>query len=122
MEEIISHLPNEDEKMEVITRRRSEAQFGANEIFRSGETLVGKNLTKIRDALLVKDGLVEPQKQDLFREQLERTFSTELISAMAKTKSDVEVLKTSAAISEADQDEEEPETPSSVTDDNEDTQ
>lgn len=41
---------------------------------------------------------------------------------MAKTKSDVEVLKTSAAISEADQDEEEPETPNSVTDDNEDTQ
>ena len=40
-------------------------------------------LVKIRDSILTKDGIVSTEKQDLFREQLQRTFNNDLIRAMA---------------------------------------
>ena len=53
-------------------------------MFREGSVEISEELEKIRDAILCKDGIVSVEKQDLFREQLHRTFSNDLIKAMAK--------------------------------------
>ena len=53
-------------------------------MFREGNVEIKEELVKIREALLKKDGLVSTEKQDLFREQLQRTFNNDLISAMSE--------------------------------------
>ena len=45
---------------------------------------ISQELSNIRDSLLTKDGLVPIEKQDLFREQLQRTFQNDLILAMSR--------------------------------------
>ena len=44
-------------------------------MFWQGSLDIQDELAYIRDALLTKDGLVDAEKQDLFREQLNRTFN-----------------------------------------------
>ena len=65
-----------------MQRRRLDAKFGSFELF-TGKSEVKDEVVSIRDALLSKDGLVPAEKQDLFREQLQRTFSNDLIKALA---------------------------------------
>ena len=38
----------------------------------------------IKDALLSKDGLVEPEKQDLFREQISGTLNDRVVQQLSK--------------------------------------
>lgn len=38
----------------------------------------------IKDALLSKDGLVEPDKQDLFREQISGTLNDRVVQQLSK--------------------------------------
>ena len=43
-------------------------------MFRQGSVEISEDLSSIRDSLLKKDGIVSTDKQDLFREQLQRTY------------------------------------------------
>lgn len=83
VEEIISSVPDESEIRQVIEKREAQQKFSNDRIFRQGTMEIKDELVKIRDSILTKDGIVSTEKQDLFREQLQRTFNNDLIRAMA---------------------------------------
>lgn len=83
VEEIINNVPEEDEIKQVIENRENMQKFSNDQMFRQGAKELSEELEDIRDALLKKDGIVSVEKQDLFREQLQRTFSNDLIKAMS---------------------------------------
>ena len=94
VEEIINQVPDEDEVRAVVEQRENEQKFSNDAMFRQGTTCVSEELELIKDALLCKDGLVPAEKQDLFREQLQRTFSNDLIRALASQPTRVEKQNT----------------------------
>ena len=74
LEEILQERPNEEEVADIINRRESQEKFPNDAMFRKGEQTVVEEMGKIKNALMKKDGIVSVEEQDLFREQLERTF------------------------------------------------
>lgn len=49
-------------------------------LFREGGIPLADLIPIIKEALMSKDGLVEPDKQDLFREQLFNTLNDKIIT------------------------------------------
>ena len=54
-----------------------------DEMFRQGSVSLSEYLPVIKDALLCKDGLVEPDKQDLFREQVASTLNEKIMKSLS---------------------------------------
>lgn len=77
--DIINNVPDAEEIKQIIEHREEVQKFNNDKMFRQGVSEISEELVKIREALLKKDGLVSTEKQDLFREQLQRTFNNDLI-------------------------------------------
>ena len=110
--EIISNVPNAEEMKQVIANRESQQKFVNDKLFRQGSTQIGEELIKIKAAILSKDGIVSTEKQDLFREQLERTFNTELIQSMSSSapKRRATIREINKGVVEVEEEEEEDDT------------
>ena len=54
-----------------------------DEMFRQGSIPLSEVIPTIKDALLRKDGIVEPDKQDLFREQISSTLNDTVVKQLA---------------------------------------
>ena len=66
--DIISSVPDHDEMKQVVATREAQQKFSNDSLFRAGSLKLENELSSIRDALMTKDGLVNTEKQDLFRE------------------------------------------------------
>ena len=68
IEAMLDNLPDDDAKEEIVSRRNEQSIMPEDSMFREGSVSIAEVIPVIKEALLCKDGLVEPDKQELFRE------------------------------------------------------
>ena len=83
VEEILDNLPDDELKAQIVRQRTEQAIMPDDEMFRQGSVSLSEYLPVIKDALLCKDGLVEPDKQDLFREQVASTLNEKIMKSLS---------------------------------------
>ena len=72
---MIKDVPVENEIESIIFQRYQKQMFSDDKMFRLGSTEISLELKSIGDSIFKKDGLIDAEKQDFFRELLEKTFS-----------------------------------------------
>jgi len=65
---MLDNLPDEEVKTQIVSSRADQALMPDDSMFREGSIPIAEIIPMIKEALLCKDGLVEPNKQELFRE------------------------------------------------------
>ena len=81
---VIDEPPNGDEIQAIIQRREEEILLHGSSLFETGGGKIGKELLKIREALLETTGLVEDDQEETFNEQIKRSISDKMIAALTK--------------------------------------
>ena len=94
---IFDNPPKDDLKGRIMQKREKDQFYPRRRMFVEGKTMVVDELGKIRDALVSKDGIVGPDEQDVFRKQIERSFSDDLISAMREKQ--IDYFSTTSSVS-----------------------
>ena len=77
--DILENPPTEEEIVQIVQKREDELMLKGFDMFKKGDKLVTDQLEDIQQALIKKDGIVDTDQQDIFRERIERTFNTQLI-------------------------------------------
>ena len=67
---VLDEPPNGDEIQAIIQRREEEILLHGSSLFETGSGKIGKELLKIREALLETTGLVEDDQEETFNEQI----------------------------------------------------
>ena len=82
--------PTTEEIQQVMESRKSDNPFSQQEMFLGGEKDVKEEVNLIKSALLKKDGLVDLDKQDSLRSQIETAFSDDILDKLSQDLSDTE--------------------------------
>ena len=84
VDSVLENLPNGDEVQAIITKREEQAAFAGTHLFETGDGKIGNELYKIRQSLLNEPELVEPDNEETFNEQIQRSISDKMIAALNK--------------------------------------
>ena len=82
---MLNNLPEDEMKEQIVQRRAQESLMPEDGMFREGSISIAEVIPLIKDALLSKDGLVEPDKQELFREQIANTLNDRILAQLARS-------------------------------------
>ena len=81
---VLDEPATEEEIQAIIQRREEEILLHGTNLFETGSGKIGKELLKIRESLLEVQGLVEPEQEETFNEQIQRSISDKMIAALSK--------------------------------------
>ena len=76
--------PTTEEIQKVIESRKIDNPFSQQEMFLGGQKDVREEANVIKEALLKKDGLVDDNKKESLRSQIETAFSDEVIDKLSE--------------------------------------
>ena len=85
--------PTTEEIQQVMESRKSDNPFSQQEMFLGGEKDVKQEVNLIKSALLKKDGLVDLDKQDTLRSQIETAFSDDILDKLSEDIRDTESVQ-----------------------------
>ena len=80
--EMLDNLPDDEFKATIQKNRKDQSLLPDEEMFQVGSVPISDVLSNIKEAILKKDGIVEPEKQDLFREQVAGTLDERIIKSL----------------------------------------
>lgn len=61
-QDLIGQPPSEQEIQDIVVKREKDKHMSEHKLFQTGTVSITDELAKIRDALLVKDGIVPAEK------------------------------------------------------------
>ena len=93
VDDLKANPPTTQEIKLVVETRKADCMYGTQDLLK-GERDIRQDAKTIKEALLKKDGLVAADKQDQFREEIEKAFSDENLNDIS---TEIDTLESGSA-------------------------